>query len=563
MLSTHRGVDLNLFDDIINLIEYWATDRRLDFRSAKYYRRASLINLLSKMYNLNALKPKINTVQIFEDTTVDVPTFDVKTILLLMLHDPNIMTVDNIAPDYDVFTGTRTTPTTHLDEIVTGSAWAPACNHYRGGDPNVLPLPLVAFYDKTHTDLFGALSVSPFIATFAFLNKKCRNRSKSYEVFGYIPNITFGNGKSCTTKSVDKLQAEHDCLRLITEQLNVIHRSGGFWTTVFGKKVRVVPWLHLIAGDTSGHNNLVGHYNGGNASVPYRDCKCLMNAIDKPIAECELLTVKELDSMQERGLLHEVCKHDINNAFRDVPLGDLIHGLCGCTPAEALHVFGNGIMKCQLESVHDLIGENETHKALKNNLDELHQQLVCDTIRNGEKDLLRMSTRNGITDGTKMTASERIGNVFILLCATFTKDGIDMFSAGLSEGGLTVRQFQDCLKLELGFMKWINNSNDISTLPGATVLLGTLIESIKTCFPRRQAKNGWKIPKMHSLAKMIHYMAKFGKAQNFSGQTGERALKEFVKDHAQQTQRHVNVFARQCAMREFETKVLAACLCIR
>ncbi len=60
---------------------------------------------------------------------------------------------------------------------------------------------------------------------------------------------------------------------------------------------------------------------------------------------------------------------------------------------------------------------------------------------------------------------------------------------------------------------------------------------------------------MHSLAKMLHYMQQFGSANNFSGQIGERALKIMVKDHAQQTHRRVNVFASQCADREYESTV--------
>ena len=50
-------------------------------------------------------------------------------------------------------------------------------------------------------------------------------------------------------------------------------------------------------------------------------------------------------------------------------------------------------------------------------------------------------------------------------------------------------------------------------------------------------------------------MQQFGSANNFSGQIGERALKSMVKDHAQQTQRQVNVFASQCADREYESTV--------
>ncbi len=60
-----------------------------------------------------------------------------------------------------------------------------------------------------------------------------------------------------------KLQDEHYCLSLITNQIVKIHKKGGFWTEVMGRCVCVKTWIHFIAGDTSGHNNLVGHKNGG------------------------------------------------------------------------------------------------------------------------------------------------------------------------------------------------------------------------------------------------------------------------------------------------------------
>ncbi len=50
-------------------------------------------------------------------------------------------------------------------------------------------------------------------------------------------------------------------------------------------------------------------------------------------------------------------------------------------------------------------------------------------------------------------------------------------------------------------------------------------------------------------------MQQFGSANNFSGKMGERALKSMVKDHAQQTQRRVNVFSSQCADRQYESTV--------
>jgi hypothetical protein len=61
---------------------------------------------------------------------------------------------------------------------------------------------------------------------------------------------------------------------------------------------------------------------------------------------------------------------------------------------------------------------------------------------------------------------------------------------------------------------------------------------------------------MHAFAKMPHYMLRFGSANNFSGQIGERTLKAIVKDHAARTQRRPATFAEQCAIREFESNVI-------
>ena len=46
----------------------------------------------------------------------------------------------------------------------------------------------------------------------------------------------------------------------------------------------------------------------------------------------------------------------------------------------------------------------------------LHQNLVAESLKQSERAMPRMSLHNGVKDGTKMTASERVGNMFMLLC---------------------------------------------------------------------------------------------------------------------------------------------------
>ena len=82
-----------------------------------------------------------------------------------------------------------------------------------------------------------------------------------------------------------------------------------------------------------------------------------------------------------------------------------------------------------------------------------------------------MSLRNSVTDGTKMTASERVGNMFILLCAIHTKDGREIFRLGLKAYGILLTAFTDCMKLQLSFEKWVDDSNSIIEVCGASDLL--------------------------------------------------------------------------------------------
>ena len=93
---------------------------------------------------------------------------------------------------------------------------------------------LVLFYDKTHTDLHGSLATAPLVAVPIFFNQSCRSNAAFHSMLGYIPNLTHGKGKSDDQSLRDKLQDEHNCLRLITDQLKQMQQDGGIWTEVMG-----------------------------------------------------------------------------------------------------------------------------------------------------------------------------------------------------------------------------------------------------------------------------------------------------------------------------------------
>jgi hypothetical protein len=154
-----------------------------------------------------------------------------------------------------------------------------------------------------------------------------------------------------------------------------IHEEGGFWTEVMGRRVCVKLWIHFIAGDTSGHNNLVGHMNGGWPKFIYQDCRCLFDDLSSPIQMCSLITSEELKQacLTEDGLTN-LSQKNISNAFENVLVGDLKYGLLGSVSAEMLQVSGTGLLKHMFGCLDNLIGGPNSKKKTRNHL------MICTVV---------------------------------------------------------------------------------------------------------------------------------------------------------------------------------------
>ncbi len=105
--------------------------------------KKQLVQLLTKYYQLNLIKPKLHSVPLTDGSVATVPIFDVKALLIAFLNDPVRMHQENFASNYDIFTGNAKLPTSTLDEIHTGSLWEQARQKYCGDDPDAFPLALV------------------------------------------------------------------------------------------------------------------------------------------------------------------------------------------------------------------------------------------------------------------------------------------------------------------------------------------------------------------------------------------------------------------------------------
>ena len=443
-----------------------------------------------------------------------------------------------------------------------------------------MPLALVIFGDKSHTDLHGSLSLTPIIFTLTLFNRDARNDARFWRPLGYIPNLSHGKGDADSTKSVSKVQDEHICLATVLQSITSINNNGGMKFNFQGNDVCAKVWIHFFIGDTEGNNKWLGQYNSSNQGVmmPYRDCKCRHDDLDKTKLKCDYMSLDDISKAHSAALLEpsnktdifkQISKHPIINALTqdNLPLSDLIYGPYRMMPPELLHTSGSGLIMYMFGSLKDQV----TSQKKREGLDTLHQKMSYHLTRQSDRDLPRRSIRNGILDSTKSQSSERKGNLLCLLCIAHTTDGGMLLKEEVWERQVAIdtehdedvnqdkrfckvisirNRWIEFLKLYLSMEEWFHDENDKMEVEHSCDLIARVLTDLKYLFPR--LGNGYKIPKFHGMAKMTYYMQLFGSAMNFYGGPGESHHKTFVKGPGQQTQRRVSEFATQVAERTYE-----------
>jgi len=144
------------------------------------------------------------------------------------------MNDSNIAAGYDVFTGNvdqSFSDNQCYGEMHTDDQWITANNRYCTNTDemdNEIPIALIVFGDKSHTDLHGTLSVTPLIFTLMCFNRAVTNNNDFWRPFAYIPNLSYGKNNADKRETKDKLQDRHRCLSAALDSIKEIHRKGGF-----------------------------------------------------------------------------------------------------------------------------------------------------------------------------------------------------------------------------------------------------------------------------------------------------------------------------------------------
>ena len=177
----------------------------------------------------------------------------------------------------------------------------------------------------------------------------------------------------------------------------------------------------FVIGDTAGHNDLCLQFQSS-AEKSSRSCHCtreMLSMFDS--TQCHPKTMRDIvDTRGSQELLRQLSqRYRIENAFYNLPMSDRHRGIFGCTPWETLHVFDQGIFMYITEAFHDIFGEKTAGRADKEKFNDFFRVISWYLTRQSERDFPRRSTRFSWIEGTRITATERLGNLvvfYIILC---------------------------------------------------------------------------------------------------------------------------------------------------
>jgi len=222
-----------------------------------------------------------------------------------------------------------------------------------------------------------------------------------------------------------------------------------------------------------------------------------------------------------------------------MPLADPMYGIFGATPVDTMHAFRKGI----IESLTVFIIDNLT-PGQKTMLDHMvldFEKRHSQTCRN---EFPNLNLSSGITGLTKISASERVEVLFILVILANMDRGSAIFEAAfaLNNNRRTVKDIIEVLEALLTFDAWLNKDNywllskQQRAMNGIQHSIQSLLHLCRKCF----AHHKWTFPKFHEMLHVVRDMERFGATKNFSAQRPKSLLIQAAKRpgrHVQKSQK--------------------------
>jgi hypothetical protein len=188
LIMMHKA-SLKMFDDICHLVNEYTLSQEFSIHT-KLQSWKSFLHFMEGSHRTHLLLPTNHNDTLHNGKTVTVPVFDMKEMLINILTDKTLMSNTNFVEGYNVLTGdvNNNNPCNQkYGEVHTGDVWLPARDRFFA-NPNhpTMPVGLIVFGDKSHTNLHGTLALTPIIFTLTLINWTSHNNTSTADVAEWL-----------------------------------------------------------------------------------------------------------------------------------------------------------------------------------------------------------------------------------------------------------------------------------------------------------------------------------------------------------------------------------------
>lgn len=548
--------------------------------------------LINSVVNGDKLLPFVRRVELDHGPPSDVICFDFVPQLLSLLQNRSIMTAENLVIDineplkpYYELKGSNV-----LGEALSGSVY---CDAYKRliTDPtrNQLFVPIIQWIDRTSVTGNDRFSLKPYMFTPAIFTEKFRRSIKAWGYHGFLPKKKSSSAQKQTLGMGDSIRNYHkeldgalESFRKSSAQLRDVYLPIGPKGRI---KVDIVTCVLFIIQDMQEGDMLCGRYGVHTSGIQrsHRSCDVNHENLKNSDAGCRYLIASDMDVIAQHETDDATRKrwsqHKLDNAFNHIVFADAERGIFGATPVETMHAFRKGV----IEKVTKLVLES-LPASKKAAFDDLAIAFHKSHRQTHRKKYPSTDFNNGVTNLTKITATERVGIVFLFVILFQYESGWQMIQACLEKRSNTkVPEVLEVLESLLCFDAWLNQSHFWETSDPRHVAkvmkrhqdsIRNFMDMCKKSIPLkvegkednkkkgRKEKKGqkerceasismkkegepndpeaaWKFPKFHELLHIVDDMSRFGSPVNFCAQRPESLLIPAAKHPGRRAQKRI------------------------
>ena len=557
--------DMNAPDYAFESILKWA--RSANAGNYSFYpdgglsRLRNIDGLFSSMKNAKQLLPSVYTVACPHGSDCDVIAFDFVPQLLSLLQNRDLMTQSNLVIDMENPLARYESIDNVLGEALTGQVYRDAYDRLITDPSKQLFVPIIQWIDRTSVTGNDRFSLKPYMFTPAIFTESTRRTIQAWGYHGFLPKHKVSSAQNQVQRQGDNIRNYHAQLQAVLSTFTAAEprlRSVQLPIGPTGSMtVDVITCILLVIQDMQEGDMLCGRFGPHTPGIrrQCRSCDVSYPNLDDPYIQCQLL---EADPMAQIALGDDVdartqwSQHRVDNAFSHVPFADPVRGIFGATPVETMHAFRKGMIEMVTFLVLDHVPVSK-----KAALDRLAIRFHKTHRQSYRKTYPATDFSNGITNLTKISASERVGLVFLFVILAQYDEGWQILDTTLQKRTSTkldevLEIFEAMLCLDAWFNKptfWKLEDTEIAC-NSVTTSIQVLMDMCRNRIPTSKSDR-WNVPKFHELLHIVQDMVRFGAPMNFCAQRPESLLIPAAKQPGRRAQkRHAgSTYELQAAQR--------------